>query len=165
MAEFASRGAGGPLDSSASANANGSATKARRKPEECCDEKDKQQCQRIPGTRPRNRQHQAQAYYFGREHLCTALVANTPLQVCQRNPYRTQLIFGFGGAAAPGVVYSLAHTLDDINAGHTSFVQFNTSPSSLILSYPLHGFLVTEEWWIVASANSGLNFTGYLYSD
>jgi hypothetical protein len=137
-------------------------------------------CGRPLGQDPRNRQHCALSYYFGREQKCIPnlpTLGDSAVLVLPRNPYRTQVTFtallteGSSGVA-------LAHSLADLNNVHRVIMLVpaggNLSPLSgvaysqtVILSYPVHGPMVGEEWW---AASDGAIFdeidaTGYLWSD
>src|SRR5271168_733915 len=83
-------------------------------------------CDRPSGSRPRNRQHRALEYYFGRQ-LTNFNITNNAVQVAIQNPYRTQLVFSGFLRTAGSSVY--------------------TEP--LILSWPTHGPLVTESYWAI----------------
>jgi hypothetical protein len=143
----------------------------------CSDRSSAGPCNRIGGTQPRNRQHRALEYYFGRDHECLSLFGLVPaVKVFDRNPYRTQLVFA-------GFISTAANTFYTEN---------------LVLSFPVHGPIVGEEWWAgfdgvagislahtkadiegghsvlvlgvqggtaVAGLSAGLNATGYNYSD
>ncbi len=105
-------------------------------------------CDRISGTQPRNRQHRASEYYFGNLNTSWNL-SNTPQLVARYNPYRTQLTFS-------GFLASMAASC-------------YIKPT--ILSYPLHGFLVIEQWWAVFDgcpavrlANSQANALANIYA-
>ncbi len=105
-------------------------------------------CDRASGTQPRNRQHRASQYYFGNRNA-TFNVGMNPVQVTSFNPYRTQLIFtGFLSSAMQSIYIK-----------------------PVILSYPIHGPLVIENWWAVFDgcpairlANTQANATGNVFA-
>jgi hypothetical protein len=131
-------------------------------------------CARMSGTRPRGRQARMLEYYYQREHICAGPAAGVPTLLLARNPYRTQLWISCYAAAGTFDQFNLAHSQADLTGNHftvsgflyTFAAGFASNFFSQILSFPIHGPIVGEEWW-GRSAGGFVSFdlTGYLYSD
>ena len=134
-------------------------------------------CARPSGTQPRNRQHRAAEYFFGKSAVCKFLAALTPTKVLSYNPYRTQLVFSARlGEGSFGILlghsqnsFPFLHHVLILRPGYTNFVPLGTAAYAepIILSWPTHGPLVCEEWWAMADSPSidELVASEYFYSD
>jgi hypothetical protein len=103
-------------------------------------------------------------------------LTGNPQKIFDRNPYRTQICFMAGTSNSSPNGINIAHTQDDIINFHLVMTLWCMGPGvgpppvvppqkPVILSFPVHGPMVGEEWWCQGIIGCNLDVTGYLYSD